>query len=359
MKKELAFKPVCPFCGLLIARPGEHDVRRPKEMPVGTCSCGAVYACDLTGHNLGAAFIEALVSSCNMDWDLAWGLLPEEDYVEKLVENYDYETHLIIPGGVYEGRRISGALYFVKLHPDILEFTLQGGQKKPLRASTAPSPALMASPDKRKFTKKDIETLVREYQVEALLEIAASDRRLIRDLQRLLYSGDELLRLRAADFLGKTAAVIAKKSPQTIANLLQRLLASVTEPGSSGWGAIDAAGFIIACIPETFAGYIPSLYQLLAETTFKKRALHAIGRIARVKPDLIRPASLRFLKFLHDPDPEIRGYTAWILGNLGTTAARDMLAGLLEDGQPVTLYENGTLHKKTVGQLASEALARM
>jgi hypothetical protein len=63
----------------------------PHEMPVGSCSCGAVYACDETGHNLGSAMIEALVFGCNMDWDLAWGLLPEEDYLEKLVENYDLE----------------------------------------------------------------------------------------------------------------------------------------------------------------------------------------------------------------------------------------------------------------------------
>jgi HEAT repeat protein len=359
MKRELAFKPTCPFCGLPVARPKEQVTRRPNEMPVGSCSCGAVYACDVTGHNLGAAFIEALVFSCNMDWDLAWGLLPEEDYLEKVVENYDYETHLIVPDGFYEGRRISGALYFIKLHPDILEFTLQGVQKKLARAAAISSKASMAPPGEKRFTKKDIEALVKEYQVEALLKIATSDSRLIRDLQRLLYSGDELLRLRAAEILGKAAAIVAQKDPQTIARLLQRLLTSVTDPGASCWGAIDAAGAIIASIPETFAGYIPALYQLLTDTTLRPRALRAIGNIARVKPDLIRPASLRFLQFLQDPDAETRGYTAWLLGNLGATAARDMLEGLLKDGQPVTFYENGTLQKKTVGLLASEALARM
>ncbi|KYH32401.1 DVU0298 family protein [Neomoorella mulderi] len=355
----ITLKPTCPFCGLPVARPKEQVTRRPNEMPVGACSCGAVYACDITGHNLGAAFIEALVFGCNLDWDLAWGLLPEEDYLEKLVENYDYETHLIVPGGFYEGRRISGALYFVKLHPDILEVTRQGVQNKLARAAAISSQTSKAPPGEKNFTKKEIEALVKEYQVEPLLNIARSDRRLIRELQRLLYAGDELLRFRAADILGKVAAVIAQKDPETIARLLQGLLTSVTDPGSSGWGAIDAAGAIIASLPETFAGYIPTLYQLLADTTLRPQALRAIGSIAKVKPGLIRPACLRFLPFLQDPDPATRGYTAWLLGNLRAATARDMLQGLQDDGQPVTFYDSGNLQKKTVAQLASEALARL
>ncbi|MBC7325596.1 MAG: PBS lyase, partial [Moorella sp. (in: Bacteria)] len=133
MSKDTVSPPLCPFCALPIARPEEQDIRRPNAMPVGACSCGAVYACDITGHNLGAAFIEALVYGCNGDWDLAWGLLPEEDYLEKLVENYDYETNLVVPGGAYHGRRIAGALYFIKLQPDILEVTCPGVRKKPAR----------------------------------------------------------------------------------------------------------------------------------------------------------------------------------------------------------------------------------
>jgi len=78
-KKEPTREVTCPFCGKPIERPRELATHRPREMPVGSCTCGAVYAYDATGHNLGAAFVEALVFACNWDWDLAWGLLPEED----------------------------------------------------------------------------------------------------------------------------------------------------------------------------------------------------------------------------------------------------------------------------------------
>ncbi len=82
---------------------------------MGVCSCGAVYACDVTGHNLGSAMIEALVHACTGDWDCAWDLTPDEDYLDKQLKNYDFETHHIIHAGVYEGRRIAGVLYFIRL----------------------------------------------------------------------------------------------------------------------------------------------------------------------------------------------------------------------------------------------------
>ncbi|MBW1799668.1 MAG: PBS lyase, partial [Deltaproteobacteria bacterium] len=123
--REIVDKPSCPFCGAFIERPVELALRMPTEMPLGRCACGAVYACDVTGHSLGTAMIEALVFACGGDWDLAWGLLPEEDYLEKQMGQYDYETHLIIHGGIYGGRRIAGKLFFIRLHQDVREVTDQ------------------------------------------------------------------------------------------------------------------------------------------------------------------------------------------------------------------------------------------
>jgi len=61
--RQVIKKPTCPFCGIFIEKPKELSTRMPGEMPVGSCSCGAVYACDETGHNLGSAMIEALVAA--------------------------------------------------------------------------------------------------------------------------------------------------------------------------------------------------------------------------------------------------------------------------------------------------------
>lgn len=357
--RGLAKRPACPFCGIPIEKPRELRTRRPGEMPVGSCSCGAVYAYDATGHNLGSAFIEALVFGCNMDWDLAWGLLPEEDYLEKFVENYDYETHLIIPGGFYKNRRISGTLYFIRLGEDIREVTFQGVQRKLNRAMTVTGKPSSRVMDEKTFTKREIEELVREYQVELLLNIAKQDKRIIKDLQRLLYSGDELTRLRAAEILGKVAVVIAQKDPGAISKLLQRLFTSLTDTGTSGWGAMDAIGEIIGNLPEIFAGYIPELYRFVEDKTFRARTLKALGRIAKTRPDLIRKSAFRFISFLHDSEPETRGYAALLLGNLGASAARDDLEYIRDENKEIDIYENGKIAKKMTGQLALEALAKI
>lgn len=357
--RELVKRPACPFCGMNIERPKELRIRRPGEMPVGSCSCGAVYAYDATGHNLGAAFIEALVFGCNMDWDLAWGLLPEEDYLEEVVEKYDHETHLIVPGGSFEGRRISGILYFIRMHRDIREVTDRGIQNTLDRAASAPSKPPDGQAAAKTFTKKEVEELVKNYQIEPLMGAAGQDKRIAHGLQRLLFSGDELIRFRAAEILGKVSAVIAQKEPGAISKILQKLLSTFSDTGSSNWGAMDAIGEILCRSADIFAGYIPALHQFLENGEHRPKALKAIGKVAKTRPDLIRKTAFHFIPFLHDPEPETRGYAALLLGNLGAAEARSDLERIRNDDQEMSIYKDGKIEKKTVGQLASEALAKI
>ena len=357
--REIIAKPACPFCGTLIDRPRELATRMPTEMPVGKCTCGAVYAFDVTGHNLGTALIEALVFGCDGDWDLAWDLLPEEDYIEAQVKNYDLETHLIIQGGVYKGRRISGTLYFVKLHRDILEVTEEGAKKQLDRASPILRPSSGRKSERKPFTKKDVELLVKDYNLNPLLSMAAQDKRIIRDLQRLIYSVDKLLRWRATDILGKVSGVIAQHDPGAISRLLQRLFTASADTAASSWGCLDAIGEIISNSPEHFAGYLPQLYQFAGDRALLAEVLRALGKIGEVRPDLIRKTTYRFIPFLQDPDPEIRGYATILLGNLGAREARDDLTRLGEDPAAVEVYRDGQLKKQTIGQLASEALEKL
>jgi hypothetical protein len=328
-------------------------------MPVGSCSCGAVYSCDETGHNLGAAMIEALVFGCNMDADLAWGLLPEDDYVEEIVENYDFMTHLIVPGGFYEGRRISGALFFIRLHEDVQEVTSNGVQKRLEEADSLASNPEIKDTGKRSLKKKEIEEYVKEFKVDQILGVAGKDKKLIRNLQRLLYSGDDLFRKRAAEILGKASAVISKSAPGTISKLLQGLFYSISDTAAFTWGAFEAIGEIIRNRPDMFAGYIPQLYQYLPDDTRRAQVIEVIGRIAQLRPDLFRKSTFHFIPFLSDTDPLVRGYTAWLLGNLSAHEIREDLERLRQQSNEIHIYENGELENKTVGQVASEALEKL
>ena len=197
--REIIDKPACAFCGNLISPPEEGMGYTVQEMPVGSCTCGAVYICDVTGHNLGTAMVEALVYACNGNWDLAWDLVPDKDYQEKRIENYDPVTHLIIHGGVYEGRRISGVLFFIRLGEGMKARSLE---QIPGKLPVKSSDRVITQPVSRagSLSKKTVEDLVGKYDINPLLKVALHDKRILRYLKRLLYSVDPLTRKRSAEF---------------------------------------------------------------------------------------------------------------------------------------------------------------
>ncbi|MFC1869231.1 DVU0298 family protein [Thermodesulfobacteriota bacterium] len=358
--RDITDKPTCPFCGTFIEQPKELATRTPQEMPVGRCSCGAVYACDVTGHNLGTAMIAALVFGCNGDWDLAWGLLPEDDYLEERVENYDLETHLIVHCAAYQGRRIAGVLFFIRLYDDIREVTDEGAQRQLKKATPVSQHSAVKERGRRKsISKKEVEALVREYKVESLLAMAGQDKRIIRSLQRLLYSVERLNRWKAADLLGQVSAKISRKDPGTISRLLQGLFTSLIDTAASSWGSLDAIGEIISNSPEQFEGYLPQLYQFTNDKVLLPEVLRALGNIGDKRPDLIRGKSFYFIPLLRENNPEIRGYTVMLLGRLNAHEARDDLGKLVNDPSKIEIYKAGRSEKRTIGNLASRALEKI
>jgi hypothetical protein len=345
--RDVIDKPTCPFCGGLLERPEEHS---QGEMPLGSCACGAVFACDVTGHNLGTAMSEALVAACGGDWDAAWDLMPEKDYLEKQVRHYDPETHLIIHGGVHQGRRIAGTLLFIRLQK----------QFSPLQGHREPAPPASSSPrGKRSLSKKEVEALVAAYDIEPLLAAAEEDRRILRDLKRLLYSADPLLLRRAAEALGRVSAVIARSDPGSITRLLQGLFSSITDTAASSWGAIDAIGEVMASRPDLFSGFLPQLIQLSRAPSFLEGVLRALERIAESRADILKDLFPWMIDLLTHPVPGVRGTAAVLLGNLKAGAARETLETLRDDQAEINVYRHGVMEKKTVGQLAEEALSKV
>ncbi|MGD8388682.1 MAG: hypothetical protein PVG49_16165 [Desulfobacteraceae bacterium] len=363
MGREVFKRPTCPFCGLLVEPPRELTTRRQGEVPVGSCSCGAVYACDESGRNVGAAQIEAIVFGCNMDWDLAWNLLPEEDYRLEIVDFYDYQTHLIIPGGFYQSRRIAGVLVFVRLHDDVLDVTGEGVQNRLHEAEKiaekAPKQAQLPSEKTHSLSKKDVENHVLSRRMDPLLAAAPTDRKILRTLQRLLYSGDDTLRHRAAEALGRVSAVVGDTNPGAVSKILQELFYAITDTAASSWGAFEAVGEIIRHKPELYAGYLPQLFAFLGDTTRRAVTLETIATVAEVRPDLLRKHTYHFLAFLEDPEPGVRGQAVRLLGFLQAAEMRQDLEKLLKDHEELRVYREGDVVLLSVGRLAREALDRL
>ncbi len=103
----------CPFCSTFLIRP--VDIRlKTIELTGGICRCGAVYAFDRTGHNLGDIYLDALTFLCRGDLDRAISLNPE-DY-EEVDYDYDYETNRL-DAKSRTGR--TGRILFIRLKIEI------------------------------------------------------------------------------------------------------------------------------------------------------------------------------------------------------------------------------------------------
>ena len=343
--RDIISKPMCPFCGMTIEKPKELVTRMPQEMPLGVCECGAVYACDVTGHNLGTAMIEALVFSCNGDWDLAWELLPEEDYLTGEINDYDFENHLVIHSTAYEGRNISGVLYFVRLHDDVREVTEDGVKRKIEKARAIVNDSGYRKKAKKTFSKKDIEKLVNEYDMDTLTELGVQDKKIIPYLQRLLYSADDLFRLRAADALGRVSAIIALQAPGIVSKLLKGLFLSITDTAASSWGAIDAIGAIISNSHEKYSSYTTQLYPLLEDPALRAEVLRAMAKIIESNPEPFIKLKFRLMPLLKDDNTLTRAYTIMILGDLKAEEAKDSLRELSDDSTELEVYNDGNFKK--------------
>jgi hypothetical protein len=85
-------------------------VFKTLELTGGICRCGAVYALDRTGHNLGEVFLDALTFICRGDIDVAMSLSPDE--YETI--DFDYDIHTCRLGKNPKTGR-SGKMIFIRL----------------------------------------------------------------------------------------------------------------------------------------------------------------------------------------------------------------------------------------------------
>lgn len=104
--------PRCPFCTILLREP-ENIKTVAGGFIGGRCECGAVYACDPTGHNVGEAYLDALVYVSGEGNDI-FGSLKSDEHYEEAVFNYDLRTHRL--WNIKDIRRdYSGKIVFIKV----------------------------------------------------------------------------------------------------------------------------------------------------------------------------------------------------------------------------------------------------
>jgi len=364
-KTTLKTRPWCPFCGQDVGRPGYPDKRKLGEFAMGNCECGAVYASDPSGFNIGAAIVECLVHACDDNWDLAWDLLPEEDYLTGRIEDYDEVTHQVVETRNLDGRIIRGVLYFIRLQENVADLTVRFKEKKNKPAAKAAASASGAVKEKKTETGKErkkanknlIRELVQSRDIDGLVALCFDDKKTLRLLQRQLYEPDEAKRWAVVRLLGEVCSRVSIRKPGMVSDLLHLLFEACSDSAASSWGAVETIGFIIAERPDIYGSFTRHLLAYIGDPSTRVQVLWALGAIAEKRPDLVRNTSFyQLIGLLDSPVAAVKGHMLRILGRLRAKEVAGKIRPLQNETAQLTIYENGLPVQTDIGTLAREAI---
>jgi hypothetical protein len=189
-------------------------------------------------------------------------------------------------------------------------------------------------------------------------------RQLVNPLLSFLYSPDEMTKHRAVTAVGKVVAEMAAQDMEGARIIMRRLMWSLNdESGAIGWGAAEAMGEIMARHEQLAEEYFRILVSYIREDGYRLEhdllecgVLWGLGRLAQAKPHLLRDSSGHIVPYLSSTNPTQRGLAAWALGFLDVAFPSDRLSHLLNDQSEIAVYEQGTLHRYHISELAARLL---
>ncbi len=371
-KQQLKTEPWCPFCGQKVGKPSDAIERKMTEFKVGRCQCGAVYSSDPTGQNVGAAIVETLVFACDNNWDFAWDLLPEDDYLTGRVEDYDEQTHQVVETRNIDGRAVRGVLYFVRLHTEVSDISKRVREKQaavaknvtspvndPSDTPQKPKPGPALDPKRKKVrVKKNMVAEARENcDIDLLVSYCFDDKKTLRLMQRLLYDVDEGRRWETAWIIGQVCSRVSEKEPGQVSELVHRLFEACSDSAAAPWGMIETLGEILSGRPDIFGAFCRHLLNYMGDESTQIQVIWALSKLAEKRPDLIRDTPfLTLFHFLTHPKAELRGHVAQLLGRIRAKEASMQLMALSGDNEKLIIWNAGEAEEHTVSELVKEAL---
>jgi len=208
--------------------------------------------------------------------------------------------------------------------------------------------------------KDEIITLLKEKKFDTIANLAEKNTRgIFRLLIGITYDKSDILCWRAIDVTGIIAGFVAKKNPEIIRNLAQRLLWMMRdESGNNPSSAPEMLGEIVRNRPDEFADIAPVIASFHDEVMLRAGVLRAILRIGEVRPDLIDVSGEFILPFLQDEDPVVRAYALLIAGTYALKVTLPVIADLKNDHETVMLYSDGDFVTRRVGEIATKIFER-
>ena len=193
-------------------------------------------------------------------------------------------------------------------------------------------------------------------------------RRFVKSLRSALCS-DEEAKWPAVTLMGLLTAELAERDLESARVVMRTLMWNLTEEsGGIAWGVPESMAEIMACHEALADEYAPILVSytrhdgnFLEYEPLQRGVMWGVGRLAGVRRELLRAdqAGRYLLPYLESDDGTVRGLAAWALGLTRTREAGAKLEALVGDREEVRIYLDRELVVASVGELASQALARV
>ncbi len=192
-------------------------------------------------------------------------------------------------------------------------------------------------------------------------------RQAVNPLFSFFHNADELIKWRAVTAMGAVVAGLGNRDMESARVVMRRLMWNLNdESGGIGWGSPEAMGEIMARhagLADEYAylllSYVNEDGNYIEHPMLQRGVLWGLGRLAHSRPRLVQPAIPFLTPYLQSEDAMHRGLAAWTAGALGTESIKTLLRGLTDDNKRISVFIDGHLMERTVGQLAREALSRL
>lgn len=199
----------------------------------------------------------------------------------------------------------------------------------------------------RRLKKKIFEILSGNDFYERLSEIRKfSGRQVINHLFSCLYNTDELIKWRAVTAMGEVVSAIAASDMESARVVMRRLMWNLNdESGGIGWGSPEAMGEIIARnkkLGDEYARILISFINkngnYLENEILQQGVIWGIGRIARVRPELVKDSMPFLIPCISSRDIILRGLAAWAICAIDPVEAESILSSIKDDDSKLKIF---------------------
>jgi len=215
--------------------------------------------------------------------------------------------------------------------------------------------------------KREVRDLLKSQDLEEAAKVLCRipGRRVVNPLFSLLHSSDQALKWAAVEAMGAVVTKMAHEKMEDGRIIMRRLMWNLNdESGGIGWGSPEAMGEILARhggLAEEYAHVLMSYTKedgnYLEHKMLQRGLLWGIGRLAEVRPDLVKKAVPELRSYLESEDATVRGLAASLMGVFEVKESCPKLRQLADDESPAQVYQNREMVDCCVKDLAKKALA--